>query len=70
MKILYGARMARYDLVRAGSSFATTVAQWMLSCDQDLHRLVAYINSTLARRLVSWSATHPPSCPSLCLPTL
>eukprot|EP00975_Prorocentrum_lima_P005365 1160619-Prorocentrum_lima.AAC.1 len=55
MKILYGARMARYDLLRAVAYLATAVTKWTLSCDQDLHRLVAYINSTLALRQVSWS---------------
>eukprot|EP00975_Prorocentrum_lima_P022013 4633205-Prorocentrum_lima.AAC.1 len=55
MKILYGARMARYDLLRAVSYLASTVTKWTLSCDQDLHRLVAYINFTLSLRQVSWS---------------
>eukprot|EP00975_Prorocentrum_lima_P060700 12735673-Prorocentrum_lima.AAC.1 len=50
MKILYGARMARYDLLRVVSYLASTVTKWTLSCDQDLHRLIAYINSTLSLR--------------------
>eukprot|EP00975_Prorocentrum_lima_P028059 5897646-Prorocentrum_lima.AAC.1 len=50
MKILYGARMARFDLLRAVSYLAACVTKWTLTCDQDLHRLVCYINSTLSLR--------------------
>eukprot|EP00975_Prorocentrum_lima_P012662 2684247-Prorocentrum_lima.AAC.1 len=46
--------MARYDLLRAVAYLATTVTKWTLSCDQDLHGLVAYTNSTLTLRQVSW----------------
>eukprot|EP00975_Prorocentrum_lima_P062454 12885718-Prorocentrum_lima.AAC.1 len=55
VKILYGARMARSDLLRAISYLASTVTKWTLSCNQDLHKLIAYINSTLSLRQVSWS---------------
>eukprot|EP00975_Prorocentrum_lima_P056434 11831697-Prorocentrum_lima.AAC.1 len=47
--------MARYDLLRVVAYLATTVAKWTLSYDQHLHRLVAYITSTLTLRQVSWS---------------
>eukprot|EP00975_Prorocentrum_lima_P000143 32886-Prorocentrum_lima.AAC.1 len=55
MQILYGARMARFDLPRAVSYLAACVTKWTLTCDQDLHRLVCYINSTLQLRQVSWA---------------
>ena len=47
MKILFAARMARWDLLRATQSLASRVTKWSCDCDIGLHRLVAYINSTL-----------------------
>ena len=47
MKILFAARMARYDLLRATQSLASRVTKWSEGCDIGLHRLVSYINSTL-----------------------
>jgi hypothetical protein len=47
MKILYCARVGRYDLLRAVCWLATKVTKWSKTCDAALHRLVCYINSTL-----------------------
>ena len=47
MKILFAARMARYDLLRATQSLASRVTKWSEDCGVGLHRLVSYINSTL-----------------------
>ena len=47
MKILFAARMARYDLLRAVQGLAARVTKWSQDCDKALHRLVCYINSTL-----------------------
>ena len=44
MKILFAARMARYDLLRATQSLASRVTKWSVECDVALHRLVSYIN--------------------------
>ena len=46
MKILYAARMARYDLLRATCYLATRITKWDASCDSAspfgvLHQLVA-----------------------------
>lgn len=46
MKILFAARMARYDLLRATQSLASRVTKWSVECDIALHRLVCYIHST------------------------
>ena len=51
MKILFAARMARYDLLRATQSLSSRVTKWSKDCDEGLHRLVAYINSTLNHRM-------------------
>ena len=44
MKILFAARMARYDLLRATQSLASRVSKWSTECDSALHRLVSYIH--------------------------
>ena len=54
MKILYGARMARYDLLNAVCKLAACVTKWTEQQDIDLFRLICYIQSTLHYRLVSW----------------
>ena len=51
MKILFAARMARWDLLRATQSLASRVTKWGKDCDAALHRLVCYINSSLDVRM-------------------
>ena len=51
MKILFAARMARWDLLRATQSLASRVTKWSRDCDAALHRLVCYINSSLDIRM-------------------
>ena len=51
MKILFAARMARWDLLRATQSLASRVTKWSKDCDAALHRLVCYINSSLDVRM-------------------
>ena len=46
MKILYGARVARWDLLRAIGLLASRVTKWSLACDRALHRLVCYVHSS------------------------
>ena len=43
MKILYAARMCRYDLLKAVGSLASKVTKWDKVSDAELHRLVSYI---------------------------
>ena len=54
MKILYAARMARTDLLRAVCHLACYITRWDSVCDRRLHRLVAYIASTTDHKLVGW----------------
>ena len=54
MGLLYGARMARYDLLRPVQSLATFLHEWDAECDDRLYRLVSYINSTLHLRQMVW----------------
>ncbi len=46
MKILYVARMARPDLLRATCSLARRITKWTTECDHRLHRLVSYMHHT------------------------
>ena len=47
MKVLYGARMARPDLLRATCYLARLITKWTTACDKMLHRLMCYISSSL-----------------------
>ena len=53
MKVFYGARLARYDLLRAIGYLATRITKWDRWCDQRIHRLMCYVDSTLALRMRS-----------------
>ena len=46
MKVLYGARAARWDLLKAVQLLASRITKWSRDCDRALHRLVCYINTT------------------------
>ena len=59
MKILYAARMCRFDLLRATCALASLVTKWDVTCDKKLHGLVSYINSSLHVRLRSWVGDSP-----------
>jgi len=51
MKILYAARVMRYDLLRPVAYLASRVTKWSPRCDRQLHRLVCYIAATKHHRL-------------------
>ena len=62
MKILYGARVGRYDLIRPVQALASLISKWDGLCDKKLHRLVCYINSvnsTLDMNLYEWIGDPP-----------
>ena len=54
MKVLYAARVARYDLLRPCCALASMVTKWDSRCDRKLHRLVSYINSSLKTKMQGW----------------
>ena len=54
MKLLYAARMLRFDLLKAISLLASKITKWSPICDKLLHRLVCYVNDTVEMRLYSW----------------
>ena len=47
MKVLYGARVARFDLLKAVATLAKKVTKWNAGCDKRLHILICYVNSSL-----------------------
>jgi hypothetical protein len=54
MKILYAARMGRFDLLRAVNALGSRITSWTKLCDARLHRLVCYIKSTLHLKMHAW----------------
>ena len=46
MKILYPARLCRWDLIRPTCALASRITKWDRICDKALHKLVCYIHST------------------------
>ena len=62
MKILFAARVARFDLLRATQSLASGVTKWSVECDIALHRLVAYINCSKDQFLEGFSGDDFKDC--------
>ena len=54
MNILYAARYARLDLLRAVCVLAQCVTKWDRTCDLKLYRLICYINGSLKVRMTGW----------------
>ena len=54
MKILYGARTARFDLLRPVAYLARRVTKWSRACDRLLHRLICYIAATKEYQLTGY----------------
>jgi hypothetical protein len=54
MKILYAARMARFDLLRATCRLACYITKWTEECDKRLLRLIRYIHCSKGYRQIGW----------------
>ncbi len=54
MKLLYAARYARPDLVRACQHLALFFTRWTPECDKKLNRLMCFVQSTLKWRHMGW----------------
>ena len=52
--MLYGARYARPDILRAISSLARKITKWRPMQDVQMHRLACYLKSTLSYRQYAW----------------
>ena len=54
MKLLYAARIARFDLLRSINALARNVTKWTKDDDARLHHLMCYVNSTLSLNMIGW----------------
>jgi hypothetical protein len=54
MKLLYSARHARPDLLKAINSLGAFVHKWDEECEEDLYRLISYCWSHPGRRQYAW----------------
>ena len=59
MQILYGARYARPDFLRAVSGLARKMTKWWPMQDLQLHRLVCYMKTTLEHKQYAWCGDKP-----------
>ena len=62
MKLLFAARMARYDLLRAVQGLASRITKWSSDCHKALHRLMCYINSTKDYSMKCFIGDNPSQC--------
>jgi hypothetical protein len=66
MKVLYAARCARFDFLRAVCVLARHITRWDAQCDRQLYRLMCYINSAYHMRMTGWIGdTADDLCPHL-----
>ena len=59
MKLLYGARLARFDLLRGINNLAAPITKWTPECNKRLHHIMCYVYSTLKHRLVGFVGDKP-----------
>jgi hypothetical protein len=48
------ARMARFDLLRAAQGLARYLSKWTTKQDEELYRLICFINPTKSWEMVGW----------------
>ncbi len=56
---MYGARMVRWDLLRAVGHLATFLTKWTREEDRKLHRMISYIRSTCGYQCLGFIGDHP-----------
>lgn len=54
MKLLYAARIARFDLLRAINSLARNISKWSDKDDARLHHLMCYVNGSTSYQMIGW----------------
>jgi hypothetical protein len=60
MKIMYGARMARPDLLRTIAYLARFLTQWNEDMDRRLQRLMSYIHHSYSYRMYAYMGEDKP----------
>jgi hypothetical protein len=59
MTLLYPARLARFDILKAFGFLAKCITRWDAKCDARLHHLMCYINTTLRERMIGFIGDDP-----------
>ena len=59
MKIMYLARFARHDLLRAVGALATMITKWTPLCDRKLFQIIKYLNGSVAWRQIGFIGDGP-----------
>ncbi len=59
MKIMYIARFARPDLLRAVGVLSTMITKWDTLCDRKLFRIIKYIHGTTQWRQIGFVGDNP-----------
>ena len=54
MKLLYAARIARFDLLRSINNLARNITKWSSKDDARLHHLICYVQSSKSKKMVGW----------------
>ena len=54
MKVLYAARMARPDLLRAVGGLASEVSKWTRASDKKLYKMMCYVHSSKDYVMKGW----------------
>ena len=54
MKLLYGARMCRYDMLHAIDMLVSPLSTWTIVQDRQLHKLMCYVHRTLDWAQYGW----------------
>ncbi len=54
MKLLYAARIARFDLLRSINNLARNVTKWSTKDDVRLHHLMCYVQSSKSKKMIGW----------------
>ena len=54
MKLLYAARLARFDLLRPINALARHVTKWSKEDDKRLHHLMCYVNWSKGKKMIGW----------------
>ena len=59
MGLMFAARMARWDLLRAISHLACFLSSLTRKCDRELRRDICYVNGALKLRQAAWIGDGP-----------
>lgn len=62
MRLLYGARYAKFDWSKLFLRLASLLSYWDFDCNTRLMCLLSYVEISLQRRLVRWFATGSMMC--------